>query len=135
MDTRQRKPAEESAMEFGPYSVSAFVSEHLGLDGGAMFGSVPKVLWGRRIVPDDQNRIPLACRLLVLEGEGRKILVDLGCGNKWSDKERSIYDISHQSAQPLASALPGITDIIVTHLHFDHVGGISYRDADGALQL
>lgn len=90
-----------------------------------MFGSVPKVLWSRAIPADEANRIPLACRLLLLEGHGRKILVDTGMGTDWSPKERGIYAIEPLLELPLADYCGDVTDIILTHLHFDHAGGIS----------
>jgi len=98
-----------------------------------MFGSVPKVLWQRSIAADDSNRIQLACNLLVLEGEGRRVLVDVGMGRKWSEKEVSIYSIEYLDELPLHQVVPKVTDLILTHLHFDHAGGISYRDADGEI--
>lgn len=106
------------------YSISALVTDYFALDGGAMFGSVPKTLWNRLIPSDDRNRIPLACRLLVLEGQGRKILVDAGMGRAWSDKEREIYAIDHRTSV-LSKAVLGVTDVILTHLHFDHAAGIN----------
>lgn len=81
------------------------------------------------IVPDELNRIRLACRVVVLEGHGKKILIDLGSGRKWGEKDLSIYNIEYVG-KPLHEQISGISDIILTHLHFDHVGGISYRDGD-----
>lgn len=97
-----------------------------------MFGSVPKALWSRVIPGDEANRIALACRLLLLEGHGRKILVDTGMGNDWSPKERTIYALESLIEEPLAEVCPGVTDLVLTHLHFDHAGGLGSLGEDGA---
>ena len=122
-------------MRIGDYEISAPVVDHLSLDGGAMFGSVPKVLWERVITPDEKNRIPLACRLLLLKSSERTFLVDVGCGDKWSEKEKGIFAFESQLDAPLSEVLSGVTDVIITHLHFDHAGGISVRGEDGELRL
>jgi glyoxylase-like metal-dependent hydrolase (beta-lactamase superfamily II) len=109
-------------LSFGPFRVKEIVFGRFRLDGGAMFGSVPRALWGKLIPPDDSNRIPMVARSLVVETTDRVFLIDAGLGDKMSDKERAIYEINNspkweQSVDP--------TDIILTHLHFDHCGGIS----------
>ena len=91
-----------------------------------MFGSVPKALWARTAPPDDENRILLATRSLVVEDGARKLLVDVGCGDKWTEKSRSIFGIEERPYVPVI----GVTDVLLTHLHFDHAGGIS-RFASG----
>jgi len=106
------------------------------LDGGAMFGSVPKPMWEKAIAPDEQNRIDMALRLILLRDlkSGRNLLVDTGIGHKWSEKLEKIYAIDH-SQENLKSVLAkeglnfnDITDVILTHLHFDHAGGATQRD-------
>ncbi len=115
-------------MKVGEYNITPIVHGTFGLDGGAMFGIVPKPLWEKRIPADNRNRITLATRSLLIQGHGRKILVDTGMGMDWDDKFREIYTIS-ESAGPGAAlgdtgVGPGeITDVILTHLHFDHAGG------------
>ena len=81
-------------------------------------------LWSRLIAPDDENRIRLATRSLLIRADRRLFLVDLGCGDKWSDKLRRIFGV-----EPVAPLPAGgdVTDVILTHLHFDHAGGISRR--------
>jgi glyoxylase-like metal-dependent hydrolase (beta-lactamase superfamily II) len=108
-------------MQLGRYSVAVHNFGFFRLDGGAMFGAVPKALWNREAPADDQNRILLATRSLVVSDGNRKLVVDLGCGDKWSEKNRAIFSIGDEPYIPLE----GITDVLLTHLHFDHVGGIS----------
>lgn len=115
-------------MQIGNYRISECVVDHFSLDGGAMFGSVPKNLWSRAIGADDENRIDMVCRILVLDDGKRRILVDLGCGQKFNEKNRKIYKMSRTRSERLGELLPGVTDVILTHLHFDHVGGVSYYD-------
>jgi glyoxylase-like metal-dependent hydrolase (beta-lactamase superfamily II) len=111
------------------------------LDGGAMFGVVPKPLWERRIAPDERNRIPLALRCLLVEHDDGLVLVDTGVGNKESEKFIDIYGVEnagHHGPTQLEDALAQLghspTDIryvVNTHLHFDHGGGNTYIDAPG----
>jgi glyoxylase-like metal-dependent hydrolase (beta-lactamase superfamily II) len=117
-------------MQVGRYRVSTHNHGFFRLDGGAMFGSVPKALWAPQAPPDEENRILLATRSLVVEWEDRKMLVDVGCGDKWTEKQRSIFRIENKPYMPVA----GITDVLLTHLHFDHGGGVS-RYFQGDLKL
>lgn len=119
------------------YDVCTLESGRFGLDGGAMFGIVPKPLWNRRAPADDRNRIDLATRLLLLRGHDRVILVDTGMGDKYSDKERDIYKIDQQhssldrSLDSHGLTADDVTDVILTHLHFDHAGGATRRGDGG----
>ena len=109
------------------------------LDGGAMFGVVPRPLWQKRIAPDDRNRIPLAMRCLLVEHAEGPVLVDTGLGNKEDPKFHDIYGIEnagHAGPTQLEDALAelgvrpaDIRWVINTHLHFDHAGGNTTRDA------
>jgi glyoxylase-like metal-dependent hydrolase (beta-lactamase superfamily II) len=119
----------EQTMTIGPYEVLCVETGRFGLDGGAMFGVVPRTLWERTNPPDERNRITMAARALLLRGNGRTILVDTGNGTKYSDKARSIYKFDN-STYTLAGSLrehgvapESVTDVILTHLHFDHAGG------------
>jgi len=116
--------------QIGPYSLHAVETGRFGLDGGAMFGIVPKPLWSKRIEPDAQNRIPLSMRCLLLVGDDRVILVDTGIGDTFEGTEyQDIYAVDHNTATLEGSlrdhgvAPSDVTDVILTHLHFDHCGG------------
>lgn len=107
------------------------------LDGGAMFGVVPRALWAGRLPPDDRNRVPLGLRPLVVRGE-RTLIIDAGCGDKMDAKSAEIYglDRSYHLDHALAEAGLSAADIdivVASHLHFDHVGGFTARMPDGRL--
>ena len=125
----------------GSYSLFSIETGRFGLDGGAMFGIVPKPLWSRRIAADDQNRIPLNMRCLLLEGQGRVILIDNGLGEKYDSKFAEIYAIDEehpalgQSLRAAGFTEEDVTDVVLTHLHFDHCGGSTRRTESGALEL
>lgn len=124
-------------MKIGMYDCYPVETGRFALDGGAMFGVVPKVFWEKTITPDEKNRITMAARALLLVGDGRKVLVDTGNGGKFNDKLKSIYRIDTTQSSLLTSlkalnvAPDDITDVILTHLHFDHAGGATTRTADG----
>lgn len=114
-------------ISFGPFSLSLFNFGMFRLDGGAMFGSAPKTMWSKKIECDDLNRIPLATRSLIIDIDGRRFLIDTGCGHKWNDKLRNIYAIQTVSEEEYPK---GVTDVILTHLHFDHGGGITSLESE-----
>lgn len=125
-------------MEFGGYRCDAVEMCDFLLDGGAMFGVVPKPLWEKKIPADEKNRIPLKSRSLLLQGHGRRILIDTGCGTKFSEKELAIYGVTatrspDEALADFGLATDDITDVILTHLHFDHAGGNTFRHGDAAL--
>ncbi|MEN8143372.1 MAG: MBL fold metallo-hydrolase [Gemmatimonadota bacterium] len=111
----------------------------LRLDGGAMFGVVPKPLWSRRTSADERNRIPLAMRCLLVETGDAVVLVDTGLGNKENEKFHGIYGIENagnptrlEDSLRAVGVEPEDVDIVLsTHLHFDHAGGNTRREADG----
>jgi glyoxylase-like metal-dependent hydrolase (beta-lactamase superfamily II) len=108
-------------MKVGRYEVTTHNHGFFRLDGGAMFGVVPRTIWSKVAPPDEENRIRMATRSLLIEDGQRKVLVDLGCGDKWSAKSREIFGLADGPYQPV----PGVSDVLLTHLHFDHAGGIS----------
>jgi len=128
-------------MNLGGYKIDIIHAGFLRLDGGAMFGIVPKNLWQRHIPPDEQNRIPLAMRCLLLRGHDRTILIDNGLGDKYDAKFADIFGVDqeshnlHRSLEEVGVAAEDITDVILTHLHFDHAGGSTARNAEGGLVL
>jgi glyoxylase-like metal-dependent hydrolase (beta-lactamase superfamily II) len=113
------------------------------LDGGAMFGVVPKPLWERRIKPDDRNRIQLGMRCLLIEHESGLVLIDSGAGNKENEKFHDIYGVENSGENDATQLEDGLRDlraqpsdiaiVINTHLHFDHAGGNTTRTADGRI--
>ena len=107
------------------------------LDGGAMFGIIPKPLWEKKIKPDDFNRINLALRLWLIKTEDRVILIDTGIGDYHDEKFNKNFDV-RTPENPLEVALNSIglsstdiTDLIISHLHFDHIGGLVKKNGDG----
>lgn len=116
-------------MKFGDYDCIPVDMGSFLLDGGAMFGMVPKVLWAQKIPADENNKIPMKGRALLIKGKNRNILIDTGCGTKFDDKTAKIYGMD--GVQPdIATQLEkagvrdsDITDVVLTHLHFDHAGG------------
>jgi glyoxylase-like metal-dependent hydrolase (beta-lactamase superfamily II) len=122
-------------MHFGDIEVLPIHGGNFYLDGGAMFGVVPKTLWEKKALADDRNRIRLAANSLLLRANKKNILVETGNGAKWEPKLRSIYGI--QDGDPLQDSLAragvaaaDIDMVINTHLHFDHAGG-NTRPVDG----
>jgi glyoxylase-like metal-dependent hydrolase (beta-lactamase superfamily II) len=115
-------------MHFGEIEVRYLDGGHFGLDGGAMFGVVPKVLWEKKSPPDEKNRIRMRANSLLVRAHGKNILVEAGNGTKWDSKQRAIYTV--QDGDPLLDSLeragvqPDQIDLVInTHLHFDHCGG------------
>lgn len=116
-------------MLIGDYRVETVPDTEFRLDGGAMFGVVPRVLWERICPPDELNRIKLQMNCLFIDTDKEKILIETGIGEKWSEKETQIYGIFR--TKPFAQSLFEKTDykpedisiVVNTHLHFDHAGG------------
>jgi len=117
----------------GPYILYTIETGALRLDGGGMFGVVPRVLWERRMPPDERGRVHLAMRCLLLEGNGKLILIDNGVGHKSDNRFCDMFGIDH-SVNSLEHSLHAhdfsvndVTDVVLTHLHFDHCGGSTIR--------
>jgi glyoxylase-like metal-dependent hydrolase (beta-lactamase superfamily II) len=129
----------------GSWTVHAIQAGGQMLDGGAMFGVVPKVLWERRIPADARNRIPMGMRCLLIEHDTGLILIDTGAGNKETEKFYDIYGIENSGGDERTALEAGIRAaghrpedvalVINSHLHFDHGGGNTYRDSDGSVRL
>ena len=122
------------------YKIHAIDTGRFRLDGGAMFGVIPQVIWSKTNPPDSKNRIELALRTLLLDDGTRRILIDTGIGTKFNEKNEKIYDIRHdrlnldEELSKIGFSRTDITDVFLTHLHFDHAGGTTYR-RDGKLHL
>lgn len=122
-------------MRIGGYELSSVETGWFALDGGAMFGVVPRALWQKKIEPDEKGRIGLALRALLIEevAGDRKILVDTGIGQKWDEKSSAIYGVDHSQLELERSLIArglktdDITDVLLTHLHFDHAGGATKK--------
>ena len=116
-------------MKVGNYTLYSIETSQFSLDGGAMFGIIPKTLWEKEAPADGYNRIQMVTRSLLVVSNERKIIIDTGNGDKWDDKNRSRYNIDLDKIN-LSSSLEkygfipaDITDVFCTHLHFDHAGG------------
>jgi glyoxylase-like metal-dependent hydrolase (beta-lactamase superfamily II) len=127
----------------GRYELAGVVDAVFAADGGALFGIVPRPLWERQAAPDGRNRVRLAARCLVaLDPDARRVvLVDCGLGDKWDARQvdRLAIDRSGVGLDAGLSRLrlsrADVTDVLITHLHFDHAGGITRRGPGGRLEL
>jgi glyoxylase-like metal-dependent hydrolase (beta-lactamase superfamily II) len=121
--------------EAGGVRISVLNAGSVWLDGGAMFGVVPRPLWERERAPDERGRIRLALNVLLIEDGRQRILVDTGCGTEWDPKSRDIYNIQARTPRQFledAGLTPDRIDLVVnTHLHFDHAGGNLETDGRG----
>jgi glyoxylase-like metal-dependent hydrolase (beta-lactamase superfamily II) len=127
----------------GRFRIHALQTGIQRLDGGAMFGVVPKPLWQRRIHPDDRNRILLGMRCVLIEHPNGLVLFDTGLGNKEDAKFREIYGVDNQGEEgrtwledaiaSLGHTTGDVRWVINTHLHFDHAGGNTWRDDSGTV--
>lgn len=121
-------------MQIGDYKIRSIKAGLFKLDGGSMFGVVPKIIWSKSNPSDDKNRIEMSTNVLLLESKDRKILIDTGIGHKMSDKLNQIYGIDYseytleKGLSELNMKPDDITDVILTHLHFDHAGGATRFD-------
>jgi len=120
-------------VQVGDWHIQSVVTGSIRLDGGAMFGVVPKTLWSKTQDVDDQNRILLATRTLLAvdRARGRIVLVDTGSGSKWDAKQATRYCVDYDT-QAIDDALhelgvgaADVTDVVAPHLHFDHAGGMT----------
>jgi glyoxylase-like metal-dependent hydrolase (beta-lactamase superfamily II) len=120
-------------MKIGKYQLHVLETGSFGLDGGAMFGIIPKALWGKLNPADELNRVTLNARNLLLVSGSRKILIDTGIGGDWDEKFKKIYRLdqstftAHGALENLGIKPDEITDVLLTHLHFDHTGGSTIR--------
>jgi methylmalonyl-CoA epimerase len=121
------------SLPFGALTLTSLHDGPFRLDGGAMFGVVPRPLWEKLAPPDDRNRIQLAMRPLLVEADWGRMIIDCGAGDKMNEKQRDIYALDRTRTLDQALGELGLTsdsiDIALpTHLHFDHFGGATVRD-------
>lgn len=132
-----------SKTTFGSFELYTIETGDFRLDGGAMFGVVPKTLWSRGLPADEKNRIPMTMRCLLIKSgnTGKLYLIDNGAGTKFNDKMEDIYQLDYSvknlenSFKHHGFSFEDVTDIIFTHLHFDHCGGSSFYNEDNELEL
>ncbi|MBC8030054.1 MAG: MBL fold metallo-hydrolase [Pyrinomonadaceae bacterium] len=125
-------------MQFGDYRIEIVPDTEFRLDGGAMFGVVPRTLWAKVCPPDAENRIRMNLNCVFIDTGAERILIETGIGEKWSAKHAAMYGITRR--RPLAESLRAIagvgpediTIVVNTHLHFDHAGGNTVLNAEGA---
>ena len=126
-------------MDFGEFEIFPVSDGTFRLDGGAMFGVVPRTLWEVSNPPDEKNRVLLGLNPLLIKAGGEKILVETGIGGKGDEKFRSIYGIERNpglggSLRKIGLIEEDVSIVINTHLHFDHAGGNTLAGAGGALR-
>lgn len=124
------------AYRFGQFEISPLVEHMFYLDGGSMFGVVPKKIWGKMLPVDDNNFIPMSCTLYHLRADGKQYLVDTGLGDCLNEMEQKIYSAGNDSkiVSELARLQVSVDDIdgvLLTHLHTDHAGGAMIESGDG----
>ncbi len=122
-------------MKWGQFELHLISDGDIWLDGGAMFGVVPKVLWEKKTSPDERNRIRLGLNCLLIQTAEKNLLIDTGCGFNYSEKELEIYRIEHetdilQELQKIDVSPEKIDFVINTHLHFDHCGGNTRKEGE-----
>lgn len=142
MATARKGPIEQPPqVRIGDLTVTILDGGHLSLDGGAMFGIIPKPLWSKLVEVDDANRVPLAMTCFLVESGGKRVLVESGAGgrSKYDPKEQDIFKFAdHSIVDSLEAAgieRESIDYLILTHLHFDHSGGGTSADGRGGFQV
>jgi len=124
-------------MLFGEYRVEIVPDGEFRLDGGAMFGVVPRALWSRVAPPDEENRVRLNANCLFVDTGRERVLVETGMGDKWSERHAAMYAVARrrslaESVREIAGCAPeDVTIVVNTHLHFDHAGGNTTHDGEG----
>lgn len=124
-------------MKFGNFELSIIRESQFKLDGGAMFGVVPKTVWSKLAPADESNRVTLACNLLLIETPHGRVLVETGMGPRWNEVERARFALTtlvdHTAVlQSVGLSNEDVDHVVVSHMHFDHIGG-AVIERDGKL--
>ncbi len=128
-------------LNLGGVKVASIYFGSIMLDGGSMFGVVPRSIWEKLLPPVEGNLVSFAMRGIVIFDGDKKIVVDAGAGKKYSDKQMKIFGFTYpegdieSSLNKIGLNAEDITDAIITHLHFDHAGGFTFNDDEGNLKL
>lgn len=138
--TSQNRPSQQPVVQIGQWRIDIINGGRFVMDGGILFGVVPRRLWAMARTPDELNRLPCACNCLLARNGRHTILIDTGYGGKQSPLDRRFYLL--EEGEPLLAGMrqlgvaPDDIDMVVfSHLHWDHLGGVSRRDAQGEVSL
>lgn len=123
-------------MKSGDVEIFSIVENRFKIDGGAMFGVVPKLIWGKLVDCDEKNRVDLDLNLVLVKTRQKNILIDAGMGNALSDRMKKIYGVERESELHTGLVSAGLKPedihiVILTHLHLDHAGGVVKFDEKG----
>lgn len=128
------------SLELGKFELTWLRGGNFALDGGAMFGVVPKALWSKKYTPNEGNTIPMVASPLLVKTPDALILIETGLGNKLTEKQKQIFRVKEEwnlleELDNLGIARADINYVILTHYDFDHAGGVVMKDRSGALSL
>ena len=115
-------------MKFGDFEIETFVEQRFKLDGGSMFGIVPRSIWQKLVTPDENNLIDFVSNVFVLKAHGKNFIFDCGLGDNLTDREKKVYGTTGEShisdgLQKIGLTEDDINFVLLTHLHTDHSGG------------
>jgi len=122
-------------LDLGGFRVTSILAGRFSLDGGAMYGVVPRPLWSRATPPDDRHRIPMTCNCLLVEADsGERVLFDAGIGQRFDERGRDLFAVDGNTSLTGSLRLAGtapeqITHVLFSHLHFDHCAGALVSDS------
>ncbi|NIN00339.1 MAG: MBL fold metallo-hydrolase, partial [candidate division Zixibacteria bacterium] len=123
-------------MKFGRFEIFSIVENRFKIDGGAMYGVIPKIIWQKFSPPDENNLVKLDINLLLIKTDGENILIDVGMGDVLSGRQRKMFGVEASSALEEHLSEHNLTPedinlVLLTHLHADHAGGVIKLDREG----